>query len=87
LICRAPRDKEDWAAERPLEFLASVERFKFVHPIEPDIEIAAEAWLGRRHRGLLQARVRATGGGRLFAEGVLSVTEQHLAAPAHDEEK
>lgn len=57
-----------------IEYLASIERFKFLATVRPGDRLTLRAELGRRAGGLLQARVSASAGNRPVAEGTLLVT-------------
>lgn len=77
VVCRSgsPAGGEDRLAEgAPIDYLASVERFKFTSPVVPGETLVLESRIGRRSAGLLQARVGARVRERQVAEGTLIVT-------------
>lgn len=57
-----------------IDYLASIERFKFTRPAVPDETLVVNVDVGRRFGNLVQARVGATVGGNLVGRGVLIVT-------------
>lgn len=57
-----------------IDYLASIQHFKFTCPVVPGETLLVEVNLGRRFGGLLQARVGATVEGRPVGQGVLIVT-------------
>lgn len=74
VVCRAASDRSLWPDHPPIEYLAAVERFKFLSPALPGEVLTVKGWLGRRVGSLLQARVTALVGQRLVADGILNVT-------------
>jgi 3-hydroxymyristoyl/3-hydroxydecanoyl-(acyl carrier protein) dehydratase len=71
------------AGGKLLEYLASIERFKFLSPAEPGETLTVEARIVRRAGDLVQARVDASVKNRSVAEGILIVTARHARAPRH----
>ncbi len=59
-----------------VEYLASVERFKFLQTTIPGDQIILEARIGRAIQGLASYTVRARVGSSLAAEGTLVVTQR-----------
>ena len=57
-----------------IEYLAAIERFKFLAPVRPGDRLTVRVDIGRRAGGLLQARVATHVGGQLVGEGTLLVT-------------
>jgi 3-hydroxyacyl-[acyl-carrier-protein] dehydratase len=62
--------------ESKVEYLASVERFKFLRTTVPGDQIILEARIGRAIRGLASYTVRARVGSEVAAEGTLVVTQR-----------
>jgi len=58
----------------PIEYLAAINRFKFVRTVVPGDQLVLESNIGKKLEGLLNATVRATVQGSLVAEGSLIVT-------------
>lgn len=59
-----------------LEYLASIERFKFLRPVRPGDTLILRADIRRLAGDLLQSKVGATVGKRPVAEGALVVTNR-----------
>ena len=76
VVLRTAMGAAAYAGEPPIEYLASIERFKFLSPAVPDEILRMDVRVGRRAAGLLSARVSASVAGRAVAEGVLNVTAQ-----------
>lgn len=57
-----------------IDYLASIERFKFTRSAVPGDTLVIDVTLGRRFGNLLQARVVATVDGSPVGQGVLMVT-------------
>lgn len=75
VVCQSGRAAELRPTDAPaIEYLASIERFKFLSPVTPGTALVLEARIDRRAGGLLQARVSARVRERLAAEGMLIVT-------------
>ncbi len=73
IVCRTVPHRR---GEDALEYLAAVERFKFLDPVSPGEPLVIETHIGRRAAGLLQATVGARTRGRPVATGILVVTDR-----------
>jgi 3-hydroxyacyl-[acyl-carrier-protein] dehydratase len=83
VICRVAAYRGAWNGHAPpVDYLASVERFKFLSPARPGELLTMEAEVGRRTRSLLQAHVSARVAQRPVAQGILNVTVQRGGARA-----
>ena len=74
VVCRAAAERSQWRQIAAIDYLASVERFKFFTPARPGDVLGVTARVTRRVGLLLQARVAAAVRGQIVAEGVLNVT-------------
>lgn len=71
---RDPQAAATWEPTPRVEYIASVERFKFLKPVVPGDQLIVEANVGRRVGQLLQTKVRAVVGKTVVAEGTLITT-------------
>ena len=69
-----PKAAASWEPSPRVEYIASIERFKFLKPVIPGDQLIVEATVGRRVGQLLQTKVRAKVGKALVAEGTLITT-------------
>lgn len=77
IVCgagQAPLPGEAATGRGRIEYLASVERFKFVHRVVPGDLLVMESRIDRRLGGFLRSVVRAHVAGRLVARGALVTT-------------
>jgi 3-hydroxyacyl-[acyl-carrier-protein] dehydratase len=83
VVCRfvaASRRDPSLPVEQPIEYLASIERFKFLSPVLPGEVLVSETFIGRSAGQLLQVRVCARSQSRAVAEGTLIVTQNYKEA-------
>ena len=78
VVCRLSLTANGGARGSAIDYLASIERFKFLRPIRPAEVLKIKVRVGREARGLLQSRVAAYVNREVAAEGVLSVTTPTL---------
>lgn len=76
-VVAASAASEDPNGKAPsVEYLAAIERFKFLSIVRPGSTLTLRAELGRLASGLRHARVMAAVGAEPVAEGTLVITEK-----------
>jgi 3-hydroxyacyl-[acyl-carrier-protein] dehydratase len=66
----------DWEPSPKIEYIASIERFKFIKPIVPGDQLILEVEVGKKFQQLLRTTVRARVRKDLVAEGVMIATSR-----------
>lgn len=67
---------DDWEPTPKIEYIASIERFKFIKPIVPGDQLILEAEIGKKFQQLLRTKVRARVRKSLVAEGTMIATSR-----------
>ena len=66
----------DWEPTPKIEYIASIERFKFLKPIVPGDQLILEVEIGKKFQQLLRTSVRAKVRTNLVAEGIMIATSR-----------